>query len=159
MARKVKALALATASAGEVLVGDYVAGDTLIGTDGADTLIGYGGSDTMSGGLGADIFMIAPSFLLTNDGWNFSPDRDGECDLITDFASGDKIDLSGLVKNIDTDGNGVSERYAVTWADVEIEQIGIDFYRVHVHQVEGNATFDLGIDVLGTAPSESDFVF
>ena len=72
---------------------------------------------------------------------------------------GDKIDLRGLIKHIDTDGNGISEQYAVTWADVEIETLGVNEYRVHVHQVAGDTTWDLGIDVLGVMPTESDFIF
>lgn len=160
MARKIKAVTLALETTSDI-VGDYVAGDTLVGTAGNDRIIGYGGADEMTGGAGADLFMVAPGFLMSNDGWTFSPDRDGERDTITDFnsAEGDKIDLSGLYRNIDTDGNGISERYAVTWADVTVETVSADEYIVHVHQVDGNTTWDLGIEVLGTAPTESDFIF
>jgi Ca2+-binding RTX toxin-like protein len=135
--------------------------DILDGGEGDDQLIGGAGADQLTGGAGADVFTISASFDMTNNGWTYSPDRDGERDQIMDFnpGEGDKIDLHGLVRNIDTDGNGISEQYAVTWADVEIETIGANEYRVHVHQVTGDTQWDLGIDVVGVMPTESDFIF
>ncbi|MCQ4162037.1 poly(beta-D-mannuronate) C5 epimerase [Roseomonas sp. GC11] len=59
--------------------------DTLAGGDGNDTLSGGLGSDTLAGGAGNDIFR-----------WTLA-DLDGTpADTITDFAVGDRIDLSAL---------------------------------------------------------------
>ena len=147
---------------------DYLEGgvgnDALFGDDGNDVLVGFAGADTLTGGTGADTFKLnEEAWLFQNDGWHWSPDRDGERDTITDFnsAEGDKIDLSGdaLLHYIDTDGDQRSEVYPVTWADVEILTLGADQYRVVVHQVAGDPQWDLSIDVLGAAPVEADFVF
>lgn len=135
--------------------------DELNGGDGNDVLIGYAGADTLTGGAGADTFKIhSPWDVLFNNGWNWSYNRDGERDTITDFVSGeDKIDLNGLYRQIDTNGDGISEAYAVTWDDVEIQTLGPNQHRVVVHQVDGQPEWDLGIDVIGTAPVQSDFIF
>ena len=58
------------------------ASETLSGTGADDLIIGGAGQDTLTGGLGNDCF----SFNRTSDG----------VDIITDFSSGDKIDLSGF---------------------------------------------------------------
>jgi|DEB19_MinimDraft_3_1074340.scaffolds.fasta_scaffold04659_2 Ca2+-binding RTX toxin-like protein len=137
--------------------------DILIGGDGDDVLIGTWGADTLTGGAGADTFKIDDGFWVPlNDGWNWSPNRDGERDTITDFESGvDKVDFSGdqLLKYIDTNGDGISEVYSITWADVEVLTLDVGEYRVVVHQIAGNPQWDLGIDVLGTMPVETDFIF
>ena len=57
--------------------------DTLAGGDGDDTLVGSEGRDELTGGAGNDTFVFARA-----------TDIDG--DLITDFATGDRIDISGL---------------------------------------------------------------
>ena len=69
---------------------DHIVGglgiDKLYGGDGDDLLIGGLGQDSLTGGSGNDIFRfenIAESGLTTND-------------IIHDFASGDKIDLSSM---------------------------------------------------------------
>jgi Ca2+-binding RTX toxin-like protein len=75
---------------GETLTGgsavDYIYGyagdDTLLGGGGNDWLVGGTGNDTMTGGAGNDIF--------------FYDSRGFGSDTITDFATGDKIDLRGI---------------------------------------------------------------
>jgi Ca2+-binding RTX toxin-like protein len=69
---------------------DHIVGglgiDKLYGGDGDDLLIGGIGQDSLTGGSGNDIFRfenIAESGLTSND-------------IIHDFASGDKIDLSAI---------------------------------------------------------------
>ena len=57
------------------------AGVTLAGGAGDDTITGGTGNDSLAGGAGADVFIFAPG---------------GGTDTITDFASGDTIDLSAL---------------------------------------------------------------
>ena len=60
--------------------------DTLIGNAGANVLVGGLGADTLTGGAGSDTFVIDPSGILSaND------------DTITDYGTGDVIDLRALV--------------------------------------------------------------
>ncbi len=61
--------------------------DTLIGGTAADRLIGGTGVDVMTGNGGADIFVFA-----SGD----SSAASGQHDRITDFISGDRIDLSAM---------------------------------------------------------------
>ncbi|MCH2247171.1 MAG: hypothetical protein MK111_21510 [Crocosphaera sp.] len=60
--------------------------DTLTGGDGNDNLIGGEGADILTGGDDADIFL----YNSFNDSTSTNPDR------ITDFETGDRIDLSKL---------------------------------------------------------------
>jgi Ca2+-binding RTX toxin-like protein len=66
-------------------VGSMLA-DTLSGGDGNDILAGRGGEDTLSGGAGADVF----AYLNPNEG--------GDTILDYNFAEGDALDLSALLK-------------------------------------------------------------
>jgi Ca2+-binding RTX toxin-like protein len=56
--------------------------DILVGTAANDLLIGLGGADTLTGGSGDDIFVLTDALAA---------------DTITDFASGDGVDLSALL--------------------------------------------------------------
>jgi VCBS repeat-containing protein len=67
------------------LVGSMLA-DTLSGGDGNDIIVGRGGEDTLSGGAGADVF----AYLNVADG--------GDTILDYNFAEGDALDLSALLK-------------------------------------------------------------
>lgn len=62
-------------------------GDTLIGGAGADLLIGGAGRDVMVGNGGADTFAFAPGD---------SPATIGQHDLVTDFTSADRVDISAI---------------------------------------------------------------
>jgi Ca2+-binding RTX toxin-like protein len=66
--------------------------DFLSGGDGVDSLIGGTGRDTTTGGAGNDTFVFA-------DG-DFGGYTRATADRITDFASGDKIDLSAVDANV-----------------------------------------------------------
>jgi flagellin len=73
------------------------AGLTLIGSTGADTLVGGVGNDTLIGGLGKDILTGGPgadTFVYTKA--NDSPVTLSERDVITDWESGDRIDLGAI---------------------------------------------------------------
>lgn len=65
--------------------------DTLTGGNGDDTLDGYGGYDVLTGGAGNDTFRFSSLSDISND-W------------ITDFAPGDRIDLSALNATFIGDG-------------------------------------------------------
>ena len=75
--------------------------DTLAGGAGSDTLIGGAGNDCLSGSSGNDLFTLSLS---------------GGNDTITDFASGDQVDVSALtdVGNVLTNQNGVVTAKEVT---------------------------------------------
>ncbi|HEX8388363.1 MAG TPA: calcium-binding protein, partial [Sphingomonas sp.] len=66
--------------------------DVLFGGEGADRLFGSGGTDVLSGGAGNDVFGVT----VGTDLWG---------DWITDFAAGDRIDLSRLDANVTTAAN------------------------------------------------------
>ncbi len=71
--------------------------DTLEGHTGNDTLVGGAGKDVLSGGAGNDVFDFnaLSEMGTTSTTW----------DLITDFAKGDRIDLSTLDANTATAAN------------------------------------------------------
>lgn len=75
----------------DTLSGGYGA-DSLDGGLGNDILIGGLGRDTLAGGAGADTFKFA-SLAEIGSGGSYSY---GSSDRITDFALGDKIDLSAI---------------------------------------------------------------
>src|SRR5205085_3137272 len=60
--------------------------DTITGSAGADWIFGGGGADQLTGGSGNDIFYYDAVSQSTT----------GASDRITDFANGDRIDLSGI---------------------------------------------------------------
>lgn len=73
--------------------------DWLYGQDGDDTLVGGAGNDFLFGGNGNDRLFGGPGYdHLTggpgDDIFVFSPGSD--IDVVTDFSSGDKIDVSGF---------------------------------------------------------------
>ena len=63
--------------------------DILVGTAADDILIGLGGADTLTGGSGDDIFVLTDA---------------SAADTITDYASGDAVDLSALLDQALIDG-------------------------------------------------------
>jgi len=67
--------------------------DTLNGGNGADTLIGGLGVDSLTGGAGNDIFKFNSLAEI------------GNLETITDFATGDKIDLAGVDADSDLLGD------------------------------------------------------
>ncbi|WP_304608569.1 S-layer family protein [Inquilinus sp. Marseille-Q2685] len=86
----------------DVLTGDAGA-NTLWGGAGDDVLTGGGGADLLKGGAGNDSFVYA----AIGDSAAATAGRD----VISDFATGDRIDLSG----IDADGNSANGDTAFTF--------------------------------------------
>lgn len=78
-----------TFTVAELLAGDQA--ENIVGTSGQDTLLGWGGNDTINGGDGND-------YLAGGNGDDlFVFDEEANAtDIITDFTSGDKIDLSSM---------------------------------------------------------------
>ncbi len=69
--------------------------DSLDGGDGDDLLVGSGGADTLTGGIGADRFQI--DFFSSGTGVG--------ADRITDFQSGDLVDLANWDADLNTAGD------------------------------------------------------
>jgi len=101
-------------SSNESLSGSFT-NDTLKGLDGNDTLSGSDGNDTLEGGNGNDIIIGGKGDdKLTggsgNDIFRYLSDTDlsrysYDGETITDFTTGDKIDLSGIDANSNIAGN------------------------------------------------------
>ncbi len=80
--------------------------ENLIGSNFADKLLGNAGANTLTGGLGRDTL----TGNAGNDTFVFNSEKDSgntlaTADVITDFSSGDKINLSGIDANIATSAN------------------------------------------------------
>ncbi|MCO6414653.1 M10 family metallopeptidase C-terminal domain-containing protein [Siccirubricoccus sp. KC 17139] len=76
--------------------------DSLLGGDGEDTLTGGGGTDTLVGGDSDDIF----HFTALADSMVTVPDR------VLDLAAGDKIDISAIDANSNSDGDQAFQQVA-----------------------------------------------
>jgi Ca2+-binding RTX toxin-like protein len=83
-------IAMASGSKGNVHAG--YGNDTLYGHDGIDFLYGDGGNDVISGGRGADTLSGGSG----SDTFVYSNALEGG-DIITDFTSTDKLDLTELL--------------------------------------------------------------
>ena len=71
--------------------------DRLEGGSGHDTLVGGAGADTLLGGAGNDVFDFNSVVEI-----GVLP---GGCDVVGDFARGDRVDLSGIDANAGTPAN------------------------------------------------------
>lgn len=70
-------------------------GDIILGSQGADTISGRGGADTLTGNGGDDVFLYS----------NVSESVLGTLDQITDFTTGDLINLAGIDADMGAAGN------------------------------------------------------
>jgi len=130
---------------GDVIYGNG-GNDCIYGGHGNDALYGGDGNDRLNGGMGADnLYGGAGSDTFVFSVWSESTDLNNQRDTIHDFSAGDFIDLSSC---------GIS-----SMNQIEIETLGAGDYRVHVHSVIGDPRWDLGIDVVGVAPTEANFIF
>ena len=94
------AMVLNGTAGNDVLTGN-IADDTLNGFDGLDTLNGGDGNDLLVGGNGAD----RATGGAGNDTFLYRTASNASVgDVITDFASGDLIDISGIDAKPNTDG-------------------------------------------------------
>lgn len=114
--------------------------DALDGGTGSDRLSGGGGTDRLTGGAGDDRFIFSK---LSDSG------RGAKADLITDFSSGDLIDLSGIDADAGTAGNQAFQKVAAfTGAAAEL---------VLTYDAGGNQTL-LALDVDGDGVSDFELL-
>jgi Ca2+-binding RTX toxin-like protein len=113
---------------------DYLAGDndavpfsqhgvdTINGGSGNDTVYGGGGADILTGGTGNDTFVYYVGVGAENES------KVGAADHITDFQTGDKIDVSFM----DADGNAANGNSAFTFsANGPSTQAGTYWFEQH----------------------------
>ncbi len=137
----------------DTLTGDANA-NTLWGLAGDDVLIGGGGGDALKGGAGNDIFVYAALSDSAVSGIGK--------DTITDFAAGDRIDLSA----IDADGNSVNGDTAFTFGTGdftrtpgELRVVTAGAIQVVYVDVNGDKAPDFAINVISDHPlTAADFV-
>ncbi|MCW2244171.1 poly(beta-D-mannuronate) C5 epimerase [Azospirillum canadense] len=125
-----------TGSAGRDTISGGAGNDLLLGMNGNDSLSGGTGDDTLDGGAGGDSLTGGAG----NDTFRFSSLDDIAEDIITDFAAGDRIDLSAL--------NAVfigSDRFTGTYANHGPAQVMVS---------TSNATTYLWIDSNGDGLSD-----
>ena len=119
--------------------------DTIIGGLGNDKLYGGAGNDRLDGSVGADsMWGGAGSDTFAFSWWADSCDANNQSDSIRDFAAEDFIDLSSIG--------------ALTMDQIEVTTVRPGEYHVCVHLVEGDTRWDMGIDVVGVAPTEANFI-
>ncbi|WP_439594812.1 FG-GAP-like repeat-containing protein [Falsiroseomonas sp.] len=109
--------------------------DRLSGGGGDDLLIGGGGKDVLTGGEGRDIFA-----------WRHESEcgtTTGSRDVVTDFAAGDRIDLSALDADATQDG-----RQGFTWLGQLTPSAGavMGAGQIGFHHYKGNTFVDIGLD-------------
>ncbi len=133
---------------GRFVLGGGDGADRLIGGAGADRIHGGGGKDMMTGGAGNDVFV----FDMVSD----SVAGSGR-DVITDFATGDRIDLTAFSYYDDLSfigtgaysGAGNEVRYSVNGSNT--------FVRI---DLDGDKVDDMQISLQNVASlSASDFLF
>ncbi len=137
----------------DTLTGDANA-NTLWGLGGGDILTGGGGGDALKGGVGNDTFV----YTALSDSAVSGIGKDG----ITDFSTGDKIDLSG----IDADGNSANGDTAFTFGTGdftrhagELRVVTAGSIQVVYVDTNGDKVPDFAINVTSDhALTASDFV-
>lgn len=72
--------------------------DVIVGAGGNDRIVGGTGRDTMTGGTGTDTFVFAST--------DFASRSSIGADVIVDFTSGDKVDLSAIDALVSASGYG-----------------------------------------------------
>ncbi|WP_395677993.1 hypothetical protein [Inquilinus sp.] len=137
----------------DTLIGDANA-NTLWGLAGDDVLTGGGGGDALKGGAGNDTFV----YTALSDSAVSGIGKD----TITDFSTGDKIDLSA----IDADGNSANSDTAFTFGTGdftrtpgELRVVTAGAIQVVYADVNGDKVPDFAINVVSDHPlTAADFV-
>jgi trimeric autotransporter adhesin len=139
----------------------------LVGGDGDDTIEAGGGNDTLKGGLGIDFLTGGTGndtfvFELFTDS-SILTDVNGDAygsDQITDFMTGDKIDLSAIDANstlagnqafvVDTDGIIAAGEIHIFAAVTGVQQLSI--------HTDADGIADMTLAVVANSLAASDFI-
>jgi Ca2+-binding RTX toxin-like protein len=145
--------------------------DTLLGGTGDDSLQGDAGDDTLTGGTGADVlFGGAGADILTGGSgkdtfvWKSTSDFASRADQITDFARGDKIDLSALDANSTKSGDQAfsyigSKAFSHHAGELQVQALAGGNWLVSA-DTDGNGKADFTIQVHSSDPIvANDFNF
>lgn len=145
-------------------------GDTLSGADGNDELRGGGGNDILSGGNGSDLLVGgagADNFTggAGNDTFRIGYYESGvftDADRITDFASGDLIDVSGWDANTGVAGDQAftfigTAAFSGAAGELRYYDDGVDTHILG--DINGDSLADFEILLTGVVvPVSGDFV-
>ncbi len=123
--------------------------DTLNGGDGGDTLVGGAGTDSLTGGAGNDVF----KYVSLSDVNNAYP-----YETITDFAAGDKIDLSAIDANPTQTGDQAFSFLGNSYFTGAGSELYYSFGTLY-GDVNGDTYTDFSITITGSfALTTSDFI-
>jgi Ca2+-binding RTX toxin-like protein len=117
--------------------------DTMNGDAGNDTFYGGTGNDTMAGGAGNDRFVISGS---TSVDWrnlkaNFVFEAGHK--VINDLAAGDKIQISGI-------GKDVSSAFISNWINTHVQKVGNSLI-IDDNNADGVATGNWSVTIANTS--------
>lgn len=144
--------------------------DSLSGLDGNDELRGQNGADSLDGGNGDDLLVGGPGADVYTGGAdldifrisNFESGTGASADRITDFASGDIVDLAGWDANLNVFGNEAfswigSAAFSSTAGELRTYFDGTDTWVQGDTTGDGVADFEIRFDGSVTLAA-SDFV-
>jgi hypothetical protein len=125
--------------------------DRLFGGDGRDVLSGGTGPDVLTGGTGADVFLFETAHRVGKFKGR---------DVITDFRPGvDKIDMSGIDADPDTDGKQDLAFVGAPPAAPAPGEIYLDGDLLVARKLDGTVLFQLELILKGNTPlSADDFI-
>jgi Ca2+-binding RTX toxin-like protein len=109
--------------------------DALSGGGGDDTLLGGAGKDTLSGGAGSDLFRYT---ARTDSGVGATRD------VVTDFAEGDKIDLSAVGATTFIGGD------AFSGAAGQVRAVALADQTIVEYDADGDRRADMQIELSGS---------
>lgn len=132
--------------------------NTIVASNAGDTIYGNGGNDTITGGQGSDTIWGGAG----NDRFVFTDARTIGSDLIKDFATGDKIDLSAIDANTNVGGDHAFAFVGSNW----LSKAGDLGYYADPHgwtsiagDLNGDGAADFSVRVEGyRAFTASDFI-
>jgi Ca2+-binding RTX toxin-like protein len=135
--------------------------DTLIGDAGANALLGQGGDDSLTGGGGGDLLKGGTGndtfvYLAIGDSTVAAAGKD----VIADFSTGDKIDLSAIDANGEGAGDGafIFGTGAFTGVAGELRVVTIGGVQLVAADTNGDRQIDFAINVISDhALTAADF--
>jgi Ca2+-binding RTX toxin-like protein len=144
--------------AGKNAIWGQAGNDTILGRDGNDRVDGGAGDDWLNGGAGKDTLIGG----VGNDTFAFTRVGDtvvgASRDQIADFASGDRLDLTGMEAETGTAFNFI-EAAAVSDTAGEVRQFSSGGGTYIAGDVDGNSTQDFQIRLTGAHTlTDSSFV-